>query len=51
MNLKERGVTVGDILLFLIVIFSIVIISKNINKDKETSLNLNNQTSIYLKAS
>ena len=51
MNLKERGVTVGDILLFLILVFSIVIITKNINKDKETSFNLNNQTSIFLKRS
>ena len=39
MNLKERGITVGDLLIFLIIIFSTVILVKSLNKDKKTTLN------------
>ena len=39
MNLKERGITVGDLLIFLIIIFTTVILVKSFNKDKKTTLN------------
>ena len=39
MNLKERGVTVGDLLIIFIIILSTTIIVKTHNKDKKTSLN------------
>ena len=38
MNIKERGITVGDLLIILIIISSIILI-KSFNKDKKTSLN------------
>ena len=42
MNLKERGFTVGDLLLILIFIISIFVITNKIkNKDKQTYLNIN----------
>ena len=39
MNLKERGITVGDLLIFLIIILTTVIIVKSFNKDKKTTFN------------
>ena len=42
MNLKERGITVGDLLIILIIIFTTTILVKFINKDKKTSLNHRN---------
>ena len=38
MNLKERGVTVGDLLIIIIIITSVLLI-KAFNKDKKTTLN------------
>ena len=38
MNLKERGVTVGDLLIIFIIILSTIIVVKTNNKDKKTSL-------------
>ncbi len=50
MNLKERGITVGDILVILIIIFTSTIVVQSFNKDKKTSLNYNNQKKIsYIK--
>ena len=50
MNLKERGITVGDILIILIIIFTSTILVQTFNKDKKTSLNYNNQKKIsYMK--
>ena len=50
MNLKERGITVGDILVVLIIIFTSTILVQSFNKDKKTSLNYNNQKKIsYMK--
>ena len=43
MNLKERGITVGDILIILIIIFTSTILIKSFNKDKKTRLNHFNQ--------
>ena len=38
MNLKERGITVGDLLIILIIILTTFIVAKSFNKDKKTSL-------------
>ena len=48
MNLKERGVTVGDLLVIIIIISSIFIIQK-LNKDKKTSVNLLTPETTYSK--
>ena len=46
MNLKERGITVGDLLIISIIIFTTTIFVKSFNKDKKTSLNHNQQEKI-----
>ena len=46
MNLKERGITVGDLLIILIIIVSTTILVKTLNKDKKTTLTLSNQEKI-----
>ena len=47
MNLKERGVTVGDLLIILIIIVTTTILVKTFNKDKETTLKLINHEKIF----
>ena len=49
MNLKERGITVGDLLIILIIIVSTTILVKTLNKDKKTTLILSNQEKIVYK--
>ena len=39
MNLKERGITVGDLFIILIIILTTTILVKSYNKDKKTTLN------------
>ena len=39
MNLKERGITVGDLLIILIIILTTTTLVKTFNKDKETKVN------------
>ena len=39
MNLKERGITVGDLLIILIIISTTTILVKSYNKYKKTTLN------------
>ena len=39
MNLKERGITVGDLLIILIIIITSTILIKSLSKDKKTTLN------------
>jgi len=39
MNLKERGITVGDLLIILIIIITSTIFIKSFSKDKKTTLN------------
>ena len=46
MNLKERGVTVGDLLIILIIIITSTILFKSFNKDKKTTLNYVNQEEV-----
>ena len=41
MNLKERGITVGDLLILLIIILTTTILFKTFNKDKKETLNHN----------
>ncbi len=48
MNLKERGITVGDILIIIIIITSTILI-KSISKDKKTSLNFSNLDQVSYK--
>ena len=43
MNLKERGITVGDLLIILILIITTTIFIKSYSKDKKTTLNYSNQ--------
>ncbi len=38
MNLKDRGITVGDLLIFVILISITSILIKNFNNDEQTSL-------------
>ena len=46
MNLKERGITVGDLLIILIIIITSTILIKSFNKDKKTTLNYRNQEEV-----
>ena len=47
MNLKERGITVGDLLIFLIIILTTVILVKSFNKDKKTTSNYSLQDKVF----
>ena len=49
MNLKERGITVGDLLIFSIIIFTTTIFVKSFNKDKKTTQNYSNQEQVTYK--
>ena len=46
MNLKERGSTVGDLLIILVIIITSTILIKSLSKDKKTALNYSNQSKI-----
>jgi len=51
MNLKERGITVGDLLIIIIIIITSTILIKSISKDKKTTLKYNNQEKVsYMKS-
>ena len=39
MNLKERGITVGDLLIIFIIILISTILVKTFNSDKESNIN------------
>ena len=43
MNLKERGITVGDLIIILIIIITSTILIKSFSKDKKTAFNYINQ--------
>ena len=49
MNLKERGITVGDLLIILIIIITSTILIKSFSKDKKTTLNISNQEQVSYK--
>ena len=46
MNLKERGITVGDLLIILLIIITSTILIKSFSKDKKTTLNYSNQEQV-----
>ena len=46
MNLKERGITVGDLLIILIIIITSTILIKSFSKDKKTSFNYSIQEKV-----
>ena len=48
MNLKERGITVGDLLIIIIIITSTILI-KSFSKDKKTTLNSNQEQVSHMK--
>ena len=49
MNLKERGITVGDLLIILLIIITSTILIKSFSKDKKTKLNYINQEQVSYK--
>ena len=49
MNLKERGITVGDLLILIIIIITSTILIKSFSKDKKTTLNYSNQELVSYK--
>ena len=49
MNLKERGITVRDLLIILILILATSVLVKSFNKDKKATLNLINHEKISYK--
>ena len=50
MNFKERGITVGDLLIILIIIITTTILIKSFSKDKKTTFNYSNQEKVsYMK--
>ena len=49
MNLKERGITVGDLLIVLIIIITSTILIKSFSKEKKTTLNFSNQEKVSYK--
>ena len=44
MNIKERGITVGDLMILILIIITTLIVFKNLNKDKKTTYNITSQT-------
>jgi len=51
MNLKDRGITVGDLLIILIIVISSSILIKSFSKDKKTTYNFSNQEQVSYKKS
>ena len=46
MNLKERGITVGDLLIIIIIIITSTILIKSFSKDKKTTFDYSNQEEV-----
>ena len=49
MNLKERGITVGDLLIILLIIITSTILIKSFSKDKKTTFNYSNHGQVSYK--
>ena len=47
MGFKERGITIGDILITLIIIIATTVLIKTFNKDKRSTFYQNNQETIF----
>ena len=48
MNLKERGITVGDLLIILIIILTSTLILKTSNNDKKTTRTISFQENVII---
>ena len=48
MNLKERGITIGDLTIIILLIFTTTILVKSFNKDKKITPNQSAQDTILL---
>ena len=48
MNLKERGLTVGDLIIIFLIIITSTILIKSFSKDKKTTFNYSNQEEVSL---
>ena len=46
MNFKERGITIGDLLIITIIILTTTFLVKKFNRDKKTTLNIINYEQI-----
>ena len=46
MNLKERGITVGDLLVVIIIIFTTTLLVKTFNRNNQTTENFSSQVMI-----
>ena len=46
MNLKERGITVGDLLIILIIIITSTTLIKTFREDKKTTFNYSDQAKV-----
>ena len=49
MNLKERGITVGDLLIILIIIITSTVLIKSFSNDNKSTLNYRNQEQVSYK--
>ena len=49
MNLKERGITVGDLLIILLIILTSTVLIKSFSKDKKTTHNYSIQEQVTYK--
>ena len=49
MNLKERGITVGDLLIIIIILITSTVLIKSFSRDKKTTLNYSNQERVSYK--
>ena len=49
MNIKERGITVGDLLIILIIIITSTVLIKSFSKDKKTTYNYSNLEQVTYK--
>ena len=49
MNLKQRGITVGDLLIFLIVIILATFVFKKLKNEKTLTLNIDKSDITFLK--
>jgi len=49
MNFKERGITVGDLLIIFIIFLTTTILVKTFNKEKKTTLNHSIQEKYLIK--
>ena len=49
MSLKERGITVGDLLIILIIIITSTILIKSLNKDRNSTFDYRNQEKVSYK--